>query len=212
MKLSDLQTLDPQAPGSWPMPIKGATIGILSVALLFAGYWFDTSTQWAALQEVRAKETELKQTFEFKQTKAANLDAYKLQLEEMQKSFGTLLRQLPSKAEVADLLVDISQTGLASGLEFELFKPEAEVQKDFYAELPIKIKVTGNYHKFGNFVSGVAALPRIVTLHDITVGPVSVTDNRLTMELTAKTYRYLTADDTNPKDKGSTAAAAAGAK
>lgn len=212
MKLSDLQALDYQNAGNWPMPAKAAVIGLLSVVLLGAGYWFDTKAQWETLQQARAKESELKQTFEFKQTKAANLAAYQLQLEEIKQSFGAMLRQLPSKAEVADLLVDISQTGLASGLEFVLFKPEIEVQKDFYAELPIKIKVTGDYHKFGNFVSGVAALPRIVTLHDIIISPVSDKDERLTMELTAKTYRYLAEDDTAAKDKGSASPAAAGAQ
>lgn len=196
MKLSDLQTLDFQNAGNWPMPVKTMAVGLLAVALLGVGYWFDTAAQWEALNQTRTKEAELKQTFEFKQTKAANLDAYQLQLEEMKQSFGAMLRQLPSKAEVADLLVDISQTGLASGLEFELFKPEAELQKDFYAELPIKIKVTGDYHKFGNFVSGIAALPRIVTLHDIVINPVSDKDKRLTMELTAKTYRYIDENDT----------------
>ncbi len=211
MKLSDLQTLDYQNAGNWPMPVKAAAIGLLSVVLLGVGYWFDTKAQWETLQQARSKEGELKQAFELKQTKAANLAAYKQQLEEMKHSFGTMLRQLPSKAEVADLLVDISQTGLASGLEFALFKPEIEVQKDFYAELPIKIKVTGDYHKFGNFVSGVAALPRIVTLHDIAIGRVSDKDERLAMELTAKTYRYLAEDGAAVKDKGS-AVPAAGAK
>lgn len=197
MKLSDLQTLDFQDTGNWPMPVKGLAVGLVFVAVLAAGYWFDTSDQWDILQAERAKEVELKQTFELKQSKAANLDAYRQQLMEMKQSFGALLRQLPSKAEVADLLVDISQTGLASGLEFELFKPEAELHKDFYAELPITIKVTGDYHKFGNFVSGVAALPRIVTLHDATISHASDKDARLVMAITAKTYRY-TEDDEAP--------------
>lgn len=197
MKLADLQTLDFHDTGNWPMPVKGLVIGLVFVAVLGAGYWFDTSDQWDILQAERAKEVELKQTFEFKQAKAVNLDAYRQQLMEMKQSFGALLRQLPSKAEVADLLVDISQTGLASGLEFELFKPEPELHKDFYAELPITIKVTGDYHKFGNFVSGVAALPRIVTLHDATISHVSDKDARLIMAITAKTYRY-TEDDEAP--------------
>ncbi|MDP1708975.1 MAG: type 4a pilus biogenesis protein PilO [Gammaproteobacteria bacterium] len=197
MNLSDLQTLDFQDVGNWPQPVKTLAIALVFIAVLGAGYWFDTSNQWEILQKERSEETVLKQTFEFKQSKAANLNAYKQQLAEMKQSFGALLRQLPSKAEVADLLVDISQTGLASGLEFELFKPEPELHKDFYAELPITIKVTGDYHKFGNFVSGVAALPRIVTLHDITISHVSDKDARLVMAITAKTYRYI-ADDEAP--------------
>ncbi len=197
MKLSDLQTLDYQDTGNWPKPVKALAIALVFSAVLGAGYWFDTSSQWEMLQVERSKENGLRQTFEFKQSKAANLDAYKQQLAEMKQSFGAMLRQLPSKAEVADLLVDISQTGLASGLEFELFKPEAELHKDFYAELPITIKVTGDYHKFGNFVSGVAALPRIVTLHDATISHASDKDTRLVMSITAKTYRYI-ADDEAP--------------
>lgn len=197
MKLADLQALDFQNVGNWPTPAKAVAVALVFVAVLGVGYWFDTSDQWDMLQTERAKEDGLKQTFEIKQAKAANLEAYKLQLAEMKQSFGTLLRQLPSQAEVADLLVDISQTGLASGLEFELFKPEPEVHKDFYAELPIMIKVTGDYHKFGNFVSGVAALPRIVTLHDATLSPLADNNNRLSMAITAKTYRYI-ADDEAP--------------
>jgi type IV pilus assembly protein PilO len=200
MKLADLQTLDFQNVGNWPTPAKAVAIALVFVAVLGAGYWFDTSDQWDILQAERAKEDGLKQTFEIKQAKAANLDAYKLQLAEMKQSFGTMLRQLPSKAEVADLLVDISQTGLASGLEFELFKPEPEVYRDFYAELPIMIKVTGDYHKFGNFVSGIAALPRIVTLHDATLSPAGDKSARLSMAITAKTYRYI-ADDEAPAAK-----------
>ena len=132
--------------------------------------------------------------FTGKAHQAANLPAYRAQMEEMKRSFGTMLRQLPSKTEVAELLVDISQTGLESGLEFELFKPEKEKPAEFYAELPIKIKVTGRYHQFGQFVSDVAALSRIVTLHDFTIAPLKVQGKEpdaLTMEVTAKTYRYL---------------------
>nr|WP_320416311.1 type 4a pilus biogenesis protein PilO [Candidatus Reidiella endopervernicosa] len=133
---------------------------------------------------------DLKKAFEFKQRKAANLDAYKEQLAEMERTFGALLRQLPNKAEIADLLVDISQTGLASGLEFELFKPTAERNKEFYVEHPINLKVIGQYHEFGEFASGIAALPRIVTLHDIGISPHKSKD-MLVMTARAKTYRYL---------------------
>jgi type IV pilus assembly protein PilO len=158
------------------------------------GYYLDIEEQLNRLSKVENKEVELRRTFETKQAKAANLDGYKKQLEEMKQSFGAMLRQLPNKTEVADLLVDVSQTGLASGLEFELFKPEAEVPREFYAELPIQLKVTGQYHEFGQFISGLAALPRIVTIHDIKIKPrdkKSEGGRLLVLEATAKTYRYL---------------------
>ncbi len=194
----NLNELDFNNIGNWPQPAKAVAIGVLCIAVLGAGYWFDTRNQWERLTQLRQQEQELKQTFETRQKKAVNLTAYTQQMEEMKQSFGTMLRQLPSQTEVEGLLVDISQTGLASGLEFELFKPEAEAPKDFYAELPIKIKVSGNYHQFGNFISGIAALPRIVTLHDISISQAQQTANKgaatagpLVMEITAKTYRYL---------------------
>lgn len=190
MNFSDINELDFKNIGGWPTPAKIGLIVILSVAILGAGYWFDTQHQLQALKDAQAKELELKQTFESKQAKAVNLEAYTVQLQEMKKTFGAMLRQLPSKAEVADLLVDISQTGLASGLEFELFSPKTEIPKDFYAELPISIRVTGGYHELGAFVSGVAALPRIVTLHDTSITHPEKAD-KLVMEVTAKTYRYL---------------------
>jgi len=190
-----LQNLDIKDVGNWPVVIKGGAIAIICAVVLAAGIWFDTRNQIDELEQARQKEDSLKADFAQKQHKAANLAVYKQQMEEMKRSFGTMLRQLPSKTEIAELLVDISQTGLSNGLEFELFKPEAEVPEDFYAVLPIKIKVTGDYHEFGKFVSDVAVLPRIVTLHDINITP-SKDDknndgNQLIMEVTAKTYRYL---------------------
>ena len=190
-----LQNLDIKDVGNWPVVIKGGAIAIICAVVLAAGVWFDTRNQFDELEQARKKEDTLKADFAQKQHKAANLAVYKQQMEEMKRSFGTMLRQLPSKTEIAELLVDISQTGLSNGLEFELFKPEAEVPEDFYAVLPIKIKVTGDYHEFGKFVSDVAVLPRIVTLHDIDITP-SKGDknndgNHLVMEVTAKTYRYL---------------------
>lgn len=195
MNFSDINDLDFKSIGGWPAPAKIGLIVILSLAILGAGYWFDTRHQLQALKDVQAKEIELKLAFEIKQGKAANLEAYTEQLQEMKKTFGAMLRQLPSKAEVADLLVDISQTGLASGLEFELFSPKTEVPKDFYAELPISIRVIGGYHELAAFVSAVAALPRIVTLHDMSITHPE-TSEKLVMEITAKTYRYL--DDITP--------------
>ncbi|MEW6354566.1 MAG: type 4a pilus biogenesis protein PilO [Pseudomonadota bacterium] len=208
MNLSDLNSLDFNNAGSWPRPVKIGAVVLACLIVLGAGYWFDTQSQLQILDQTRAKEQELKQAFEAKQAKSANLEAYKEQMDQMQKSFGAMLRQLPSKAEVADLLVDISQTGLASGLEFELFSPKEEVAKEFYAELPISIRVIGSYHELGAFVSGVAALPRIVTLHDLVIWPweskegqASTADSqgKLFMELTAKTYRYL--DEPAPAQK-----------
>jgi type IV pilus assembly protein PilO len=205
MNLSDLNNLnlDPNNIGSWPVAARAIVIALLSIALLFAGYYLDTSDQLLELDKARAKEETLKQSFEMKQAKAASLDAYKKQMVEMQRSFGALLQQLPGKTEVADLLVDISRVGIISGLEFELFKPEAEKPKEFYAELPIRIRVKGTYHQFGNFASGTAALPRIVTLHDLSISSKSkkAEGDRMIMEATAKTYRYLEKDSTANKKK-----------
>jgi len=195
MKMSDFQNLDFQNIGSWPVPIKAVAIAVLCLAILGAGWYFDTQNQQAALNQARLQEVQLKQSFEAKAKKAANLDALKRQMADMKQSFGDMLRRLPNKTEVAALLVDISQQGLAAGLEFQLFKPGKEIPAEFYVELPIKIKVTGTYHQFGQFVSGVADLPRIVTLHDIHIVDASNRKNqkgeKLVMELTAKTYRYM---------------------
>jgi type IV pilus assembly protein PilO len=136
-----------------------------------------------------------KKTFETKQAKAANLEAYKEQLAEMKVMFASMVEQLPKKSEVPDLLVDVTRTGLVNGLEFELFQPQGERPIDFYAELPIQMTVTGNYHQFGEFVSGLAALPRIVTVHDLKLGPLSEKTGKMTMNLTAKTYRYFDESD-----------------
>jgi type IV pilus assembly protein PilO len=190
MDLSDLNELDLNNIANWPLPARIAVIAIIFVGVLGLGYWLDIKDQRIGLEKAENKETELRQTFETKAKKAANLAAYEQQLEEMRASFGAMLRQLPNKTEVAELLVDISQTGLASGLEFELFKPQSEVPREFYAELPISIRVKGDYHEFGNFISGVAALPRIVTVHDIDMAP-GKDGGELTMDMLAKTYRYI---------------------
>jgi type IV pilus assembly protein PilO len=142
------------------------------------------------LTALEEKEQQLKTSFERKQAKAVNLEAYKAQLEEMKVMFSSMLEQLPRKSEVPDLLVDITRTGLINGLEFELFKPEGERPIDFYAELPISMKVTGSYHQFGQFISGVAALPRIVTIHDLKLSSPQESSGKMTMQLSAKTYRY----------------------
>lgn len=190
MKDINLNDLDFSNIGKWPTAVKVALIIIVCAAVGVAGFFLDIKKQISKLERAAKDEVTLKQEFENKQAKAVNLEAYKQQLKEIEESFGAMLRQLPSKTEVEGLLVDISQTGLASGIEFQLFKPEAERFIEFYAELPIKMKMTGTYHEFGNFVSGVAALPRIVTLHDISITG-DKKSSRLSMEVTAKTYRYL---------------------
>jgi len=198
--LSELKNLDLdfQNVGNWPIALKTVATVLVCIAVLGAGYWFDTQDQLVTLEASEKKEATLKKTFESKQAKAVNLEAYKQQMVEMNSTFGTMLRQLPSQTEVAGLLVDISQTGLASGLEFELFQPSGERPAEFYAELPINIRVTGNYHRFGNFVSGVAALPRIVTLHNISITP---SGNTFTMDALAKTYRYIDENEQTPSKK-----------
>jgi type IV pilus assembly protein PilO len=196
VNLQDLNDLDLSNIGIWPTPIKLVMVLVACILVGVGGYYLDTDSQLKRLGSVQKKEVQLRQDFEAKQAKAANLEAYRKQLDEMKQSFGAMLRQLPNKTEVAELLVDVSQTGLASGLEFELFKPLGEVPREFYAELPIQIKVTGRYHEFGNFISGLAALPRIVTIHDIKISENSKEKSGLLLEATAKTYRYLDEEET----------------
>jgi type IV pilus assembly protein PilO len=190
MKFEDLNELDLSNIGDWPVAVKAVIVVILCAIVGVAWYFLDIEEQYAALARVERTEQDLREDFERKQVKAANLGAYKAQLAEMEESFGAMLRQLPNRTEVADLLVDVSQTGLAAGLEFELFQPQSEVPRDFYAELPIKLRVVGDYHALGEFVSGLAALPRIVTIHDVKIVP-QRTGQGLVMEATARTYRYL---------------------
>jgi type IV pilus assembly protein PilO len=193
VNLQDLNELDFSNIGVWPTPVKLILVLVVCVIVAIGGYHLDTKKQLKRLETVEQQEKQLRADFEKKQAKASNLAAYRKQLEEMKQSFGAMLRQLPNKTEVAELLVDVSQTGLATGLEFELFKPSAEVPREFYAELPIEIKVKGNYHEFGNFISGIAALPRIVTIHDIRIssGKSTAAAGDLLLTATAKTYRYL---------------------
>jgi len=195
--IEELQSLDPRDPGRWPLPVRAGVValGYLLVTILLV-YFFVWDDERPELQQRENEEQTLRQEFKTKHSKAVNLDLYKQQLKDIERSFGALLRQLPGKTEVPNLLVDISQTGLSAGLDEKLFQPQAEVKKDFYAELPIRIRLTGSYHQFGQFVSGIASLPRIVTLHDIDIK----SDNRdaydqLSLELTAKTYRYLDEDE-----------------
>lgn len=191
--VEELRTLDPRDPGRWPFPIRVGAVAVWFVVFTFIlAYVFVWQNQRPQLEQRQSEEQQLRGEFRTKHSKAVNLEVYKQQLKDIERSFGALLRQLPGKTEVPNLLVDISQTGLAAGLEEKLFQPEAEQQKDFYAEKPIKIRLTGSYHEFGEFVSGIAALPRIVTLHDIQIKSTSKDAyDQLTLDLTAKTYRYL---------------------
>ena len=195
----DINDLDLSNIGSWPLTVKGILVAVVAVGVLALGYFVDIQAQQEDLDRITIEEKRLKEDFEIKQAKAASLDAYKAQMVEMEDSFGAMIRQLPSKTEVEDLLVDISQTGLASGIEFQLFKPLAEKHIEFYAELPITLKMTGTYHQFGEFVSGIAALPRIVTLENISIKGGKKGD--LTMDVTAKTYRYLDESEVSGKRK-----------
>ena len=191
--VEELQSLDVNDVGRWPLPFRVGVIVIVFILVVALGVYFTIVKDKAPLLErAQNEEQELRLTFENKQRKAANYDAYKDQLAQIEQSFGTMLRQLPGETEIPSLIVDISQTGLAAGLQEKLFVPQAEIPKDFYAEKPIKIRLTGGYHEIGNFVSGIAALPRIVTLHDINITPESNSSfDNLSMEVTAQTYRYL---------------------
>jgi type IV pilus assembly protein PilO len=190
MTLDDLKNIDINNVAGWPTPVKIVGILAIAAAILLLGYYFliaDKRTQYAAVQQ---KEQTLRQTYLDRKALAINLPAYRQQMEEMQQTFGTLLRQLPNKTEVPNLLVDITQAGLGRGLGFVLFKPERERPLEFYAELPISIRVTGGYHQLGEFVSDISALPRIVTINNIDIG-VDPKTRVLTMSAVARTFRYL---------------------
>ncbi len=201
MTLDDLKNIDINNLGSWPVPIKIGGILFVCVIILAAGFWFLIQGELNEYGDARKKEDDLRETYLNKKGLAINLPAYKQQMEEMEQTFGSLLRQLPNTTEVPDLLVDITQAGLGRGLEFALFRPEKEQPKDFYAEMPISIEVRGGYHDLAQFISDVAALPRIVTFGDITISS-SGKDNKLTMSAKAKTYRYLEEGSAGKQDKG----------
>lgn len=191
--IDNLQSLDFENIGSWPPVVKGAIAALVCVLVIVLGYMFSIQSLNEQLSRLQSEEKSLMKEYEDKAFKARNLDQYRQQLEEMEESFGSLLEQLPKDTEVPGLLEDITHTGLGSGLEFEEISLGTEVEREFYAELPINIKVTGDYHGFGSFVSGVAALPRIVTLHDFEIAPAGKgpdASGLLAMTITAKTYRY----------------------
>jgi type IV pilus assembly protein PilO len=191
--IDELKSLDVNDIGRWPAAFRGAVIAVVFLAVVGLGIYFTiVEDKRPQLQRAQDDELQLRTTFENKQRKAANYDAYKAQLTQIEQSFGTMLRQLPGETEIPSLIVDISQTGLAAGLQEKLFVPQSEIPKDFYAEKPINIRLSGGYHEIGNFVSGIAALPRIVTLHNITITPETTGSyDALSMEVTAQTYRYL---------------------
>jgi type IV pilus assembly protein PilO len=194
MKLEELNNLDWREPGRWPLGVRLGAIGIwFLLAFALVTYLLVWTQRRPELEAARAEESRLRDEFRDKHTKAVNLDLYKQQLADIERSFGAMLRQLPGRTEVPNLLVDISQTGLGAGLQQQLFQPMPQQTRDFYAELPIKIRLTGSYHQLGEFVSGIALLPRIVTLHDVEIKPVSKSAgfDQLQLDVTARTYRYL---------------------
>lgn len=196
--IEELKNLDVNDIGRWPLPMQGFFMALCFLLATGAGFWFFVwENQMPRLETSQNLEQELRATFEVKQKKAANFSAYKAQLADIERSFGTMLRQLPGKTEIPNLLVDISQTGLGAGLQEELFRPLEEVRRDFYAEKLIKIRLTGSYHQFGQFVSDIAILPRIVTLHDLEIVPKGKDSgfDELVLNITAKTYRYLEEDE-----------------
>jgi type IV pilus assembly protein PilO len=190
MKLDELKNINLNNVGSWPLPVKLGAIAVVCVLLLVAGYFAFIQGELDVYADAKTKEEQLRETYLSKKALALNLPAYKQQMEEMQQTFGTLVRQLPNTTEIPDLLVDITQAGLGRGLEFVLFKPENEIPKEFYAEKPISIKVNGTYHELAQFVSDVAALPRIVTFGDITI-ETPQKGTKLAISAQARTYRYL---------------------
>ena len=203
MKLEDFNQIDFNNAGSLPLPVKAVLLGTLLVLLVGAGYWFMWSPALEELESAKQKEVGLRQVFLDKKRQAINLDAYKQQMVDIEKTFGALLRQLPDKSKMDGLLTDINQAGLERGLDFELFKPGKESIKDFYAEMPITIKVTGTYHDLGAFATDISKLSRIVTLNDLAISATGKDDKetKLVMDAVAKTYRYLDASETAGKKK-----------
>ena len=197
MDLNQLSDLDFSDIGNWPVVAKAVLVVFLCGVVAGGWYWFVTLDQLDNLTRVEARETELRVSFEAKQRLAANLEIHREQLVQIEEFLTDLLRQLPGSAEIAALLVDVSQTGLAAGLEFDLFRPAGEVSKSFYAELPIQVEVTGTYHDLGRFASGLAALSRIVTVHDVVISSLdrsvrgAAAASKLRMQATVKTYRYI---------------------
>ncbi|MCA1978888.1 MAG: type 4a pilus biogenesis protein PilO [Thiobacillus sp.] len=201
MTLDELNKLDLKTLADWPLPTKLVTLALLCVAIIAAGWWFDWRSGLESLDAAKQKETELRGVFTTKKNQAINLDAYKKQLADIEQAFGALLKQLPNKQEMDALITDVNQAGLGRGLQFDLFKPEAETVSEFYAETPIRVKVTGGYHDIAAFVSDVSKLSRIVTLQDISLEPAK--DGVLNMDAVVKTYRYLDEEEAIAKKQSS---------
>jgi len=197
--LEDLKNVNPNTPGTWPLPIKLSAFTLMFLAVVGAGAFFDWQDEWNSLTSIRDQEVKLKETYLVKKKQAVNLDLIKKQLIETQQSFGALLKQLPTKSEMAALLTDINQAGLGRGLLFDLFKPGPEKPTGVFTEQPITIKVTGTYDDLGKFASDISMMPRIVTLTGVIIAP--TTQGLLTMDATAKTYRYLEASEITSKKK-----------
>lgn len=215
MKLDDFNNIDFKNVGNLPVPVKAVLLAIIFVVLLGLGYYFLLSPALETLDQDRAKEQQLREVFYAKKSQAINLDAYRAQMVEIEKTFGVMLKQLPDKSQIDGLLTDINQAGLSRGLEFELFKPGNEIQAEFYAEMPIAIKVLGSYHDLGAFASDISRLSRIVTISDVMVQPQGgkdtkpgSADGKLVMEAVAKTYRYLDQEEIAAKQKAAKAAKA----
>lgn len=201
----DFRNLNPNDPGAWPMAPKIVLLFVLFVAILVGGWWFLWSDQLTELEAKQQEEEKLKQEYLDKKKQAVNLDLYTQQLAEIDRSFGALLKQLPNKSEIEALLVEVNQAGLGRGLQFELFKPGAEQIKDFYAELPVTVKILGSYHDFGAFAADIAKLPRIVTLNNVSI--TSTPSGQLSLDALIKTFRYLDEEEVARQKK-----AAQGAK
>lgn len=202
MKLEDFNNIDLKSVGTLPLSVKAVLLGFLALVMIAAGYWFMWSPAIEELDQSVAKEKELREVFLVKKSQAVKIEAYRQQMVEIEKTFGALLKQLPDKSEMDGLLTDINQAGLGRGLEFELFKPGQETVADFYAEMPIQIKVLGSYHDLGAFATDVSKLPRIVTLNNVVIQPITrdSKDGRLIMEATAKTYRYLDSSELSARN------------
>lgn len=213
MKLEDFNNIDFKNAGSLPGPVKAVLLSFLFLIIFAVGYWYFWTEAFASLEAEKAKEQELRTVFLDKKAQAINLEAYRQQMVEIEKTFGALLKQLPDRSQMDGLLTDINQAGLARGLEFELFKPGQETQTEFYAEMPISIRVLGSYHDLGAFATDISKLSRIVTLGDISIVASSKKDGKqaaadLIMEATAKTYRYLDASEIAAKKKAESEALA----
>jgi type IV pilus assembly protein PilO len=203
MKLEDLKNIDFKNAGNLPFPVQAVMLAVIAIVIVGAGYWFLWSPSLDELEQAKLKEVDLRNVFLAKKRQAINLDAYKQQMVDIERTFGALLKQLPDKSQMDGLLTDINQAGLERGLEFELFKPGQETIAEFYAEMPITIRVVGKYHDLGVFATDISKLSRIVTLNDVSISMNGKDgkDNRLTMDAIAKTYRYLDASETSGKKK-----------